>query len=119
MKILVVDDERIIVQGIMKRLEKMSHLNLQVAGAYSGSEALNIMSYFAPDLLIMDTSLPGLSGLAAASLIAGACPDTQILMMSDEESPGLRESSIAAGAHGFTSKAELAVLFAQLCGPVS
>ena len=68
MKILVVDDERIIVQGIMKRLEKMSHLNLQVAGAYSGSEALEIMAYFMPDLLITDIRMPDMQGLTLIGL---------------------------------------------------
>ncbi len=63
MKILVVDDEKIIVQGIVKRLEKMSHLNLQVAGAYSGTEALEIMPYFLPNLLITDIRMPGMQGL--------------------------------------------------------
>ncbi len=63
MKILVVDDERIIVQGIIKRLEKMSHLNLQVAGAYSGGEALEIMGSFLPNLLITDIRMPDMQGL--------------------------------------------------------
>jgi two-component system, response regulator YesN len=68
MKILVVDDERIIVQGIMKRLEKMSHLNLQVAGAYSGAEALEIMAYFMPNLLITDIRMPDMQGLTLIGL---------------------------------------------------
>ncbi len=94
--------------------------DVEISGcAKDGFEALQLAIAFEPDLLIMDAGLPGLSGFATASLVADACPTTQILMISSDSSPRLRESSIAAGAHGFSSKADLAILFAELCGPAS
>lgn len=93
---------------------------VEISGcAKDGFEALQLAIAFEPDLLIMDVALPGLDGLATARLVADACPATQILMVSSDASPRLRASSIAAGAFAFTSKAELAIIFADLCGPAS
>ncbi len=63
MKILVVDDEQIIVQGVTRHLSKMQGVDLQVMGACSGKEALKAMEFFVPDLLITDIRMPDMDGL--------------------------------------------------------
>lgn len=63
MKVLVVDDERLIVAGIVKHLQAMRDVDLQVVGAHSGKEALSAMEYFLPDLMITDIRMPDMDGL--------------------------------------------------------
>jgi two-component system, response regulator YesN len=69
LKILVVDDESVIVQGIVSRIEKMECFSGRVLGAASGDEALKIMEYFKPDLLIADIEMPGMDGLTLLSIV--------------------------------------------------
>lgn len=69
MNILVVDDEEVIVLGIMKRIRQLSDIPTQVVGAYSGEEALAVMENFIPDLLITDIHMAPMDGL---ELIAAA-----------------------------------------------
>lgn len=64
MNVLVVDDEEIIVQGIIKHMSKLTDLTINAMGAHSAAEALDIMGYFRPDLLLTDIHMPNRSGLA-------------------------------------------------------
>lgn len=63
MNILIVDDERAIVQGIVKHISKLEGLHATVVGAYSAEEALSMMEHFRPTLLITDIRMPGKDGL--------------------------------------------------------
>lgn len=68
MKILVVDDEEVIVLGIIKKLSQLSDIPTTLVGAYSGEEALQVMENFIPDLLITDISMAPMDGLELISL---------------------------------------------------
>lgn len=63
MNILIVDDEKAIVQGIVKHISKLEDLHATAVGAYSAEEALNIMEHFRPNLLITDIRMPDKDGL--------------------------------------------------------
>lgn len=67
MKILVVDDEEVIVLGIIKKLSQLADIPTTLVGAYSGEEALQIMENFLPDLLITDISMSPMDGLELIS----------------------------------------------------
>ena len=69
MNILVVDDEEIIVRGIVKRLEKIADIPMRVVGASSGEEALQLMENFLPDLLITDIQMTPMDGLELISIV--------------------------------------------------
>ncbi|MDR1262062.1 MAG: helix-turn-helix domain-containing protein [Oscillospiraceae bacterium] len=75
MNILVVDDEAVIVEGILRHLRKMELDDLRAQGAYSGREALAAMDFFRPDLLITDIRMPDMDGLEliAKTRRAGLC----------------------------------------------
>jgi two-component system, response regulator YesN len=67
--VLVVDDESIIVKGIINRIEHISGFTGRAIGAGSGEEALAIMEYYKPDLLITDIEMPGINGLSLLSTV--------------------------------------------------
>ena len=63
MKILIVDDERLILRGLKSCIEKISDLSCEVETATTGKQALERLEVFAADLLITDIEMPGMSGL--------------------------------------------------------
>ncbi len=69
MNILVVDDESIIVKGIINKIEQMEGFSGRVIGACSGEEALSIMDYYKPSLIITDIEMPDMNGLALLSIV--------------------------------------------------
>lgn len=62
MNILVVDDEQVIVLGILKRLKQIQNVSINCVGANSGEEALQIMENFIPNLIITDLKMSNISG---------------------------------------------------------
>lgn len=66
MKILVVDDEKVIVKGIKYNLEQEGY---QVACAYDGEEAVNLAKDSSIDLILLDVMLPKMDGLTACRTI--------------------------------------------------
>jgi len=66
MKILVVDDEKLLVKGIKFNLESEGY---QVATAYDGKEAVNLARAGGYDLIILDVMMPELNGLKACQEI--------------------------------------------------
>lgn len=66
MKILVVDDEKVIVKGIKYNLEQEGY---QVTCAYDGEEALNIAKDSSIDLILLDVMLPKMDGLTVCRKI--------------------------------------------------
>lgn len=66
MKILVVDDEKVIVKGIKYNLEQEGY---QVVCAYDGEEAVNLAKDSSIDLILLDVMLPKMDGLTACRTI--------------------------------------------------
>lgn len=54
MNILMVDNDKEFVQDNLRRIRDMKDVPTQLVGAYSAEEAMQIMEYFVPDLLITD-----------------------------------------------------------------
>lgn len=69
MNILMVDREKEFVQDNLRRIREMKDVPTQLAGAYSAEEAMEVMEYFVPDLLITDILLSSMNGF---TLIANA-----------------------------------------------
>jgi len=63
MNILVVDDEQVIVLGMIARLQKLKDIYINCVGCNSGLDALEIMEDFIPDLLITDLKMPNMDGI--------------------------------------------------------
>ena len=59
-KILIVDDHRVVIEGIKSALEE--HSEFEVVGeAFSGREAVKLSQSLRPDIVIMDISMPDLN----------------------------------------------------------
>ena len=78
LRIIVVDDHLMLIQGIKKLLETRS--GLQVVGeAYDGREGVELVKRLKPDIAIVDITMPGLNGLDATRAIAKISPRTKTI----------------------------------------
>ena len=94
-KILIVDDERDLVDAYMRLLERAGH---RCFGAFDASEAIQLIDAESPDLVITDLSLPDTSGIEVVRHIRSKSKDTPIIVMSGHNTPELNQAAHAAGA---------------------
>jgi len=81
--VLVVDDEHVIADTLTAIL---SRSGFTVMPAYDGASALQIARAIAPDLLITDVFMPGMSGIDLAIAMRTALPDCKVLLFSGQAS---------------------------------
>ena len=80
-RVLIVDDERDVADSLCCILEKFG---FAVRVAYAGHDGLETAREFLPELLLTDLSMPGMSGLTMASLIARELPACGVLMLTGD-----------------------------------
>ncbi len=117
-RVLVADDHAIVRAGIRHVLETEPGF-VVVGEASNGAEALALALELAPDVAVLDISMPGLSGLQAAAELRRRCPDTRVLMLSMHENTEYVLESLRAGVHGYILKdsaaAELGAAIRAVC----
>lgn len=102
--VLLVDDHAVVREGYKRLLERSS--DLRVAGeAATAAEAYRAFAECAPDVTVMDISLPDVSGIEALRRILARASDARVLMFSIHEEPIYAERALSAGARGYLSKA--------------
>ena len=105
LKIIIADDHEIFRDGLKARLEK--HEGWQVCGeAGNGRQAVELARTLQPDVAVLDISMPELNGIEAARQIRKACPQTEVLILTMQESEGLVRDVLAAGVRGFVLKTD-------------
>jgi len=102
LRVLLVDDHDLFRTGLRNLLEANG---LAVAGeASTGVEAVQSVAELAPDVVVMDLNMPGMTGVEATRQIASAAPLTRVVVLtiSDQEEDVL--DAIVAGACGYLLK---------------
>ncbi|MGH2614780.1 MAG: response regulator [Thermomicrobiales bacterium] len=102
--ILVVDDHPLFRRGIRMGLELERDL-LIVAEAADGPSAIQAADQFAPDVVLLDISLPTMSGFDVARAIKRRHPRTAIVILTMHEDDGHLFAAIRSGAEAFAAKA--------------
>ena len=95
-KILIVDDERDLVDAYVRLLERSGHRCL---AAFDANEAIQLIDRESPDLVITDLSLPDTSGIEIVRHARAKSPATPIIVMSGHNTPELNHEAEAAGAN--------------------
>ena len=102
MKILLVDDHPIFLEG-MKNLLLAGGVH-EIGTAGGGAEALQKAGDFQPDLILMDIMMKPVSGLDAARMIRQRFPSMKIVMLTASESEEHLFESVKCGACGYLLK---------------
>lgn len=110
-QILIADDHRMIRQGIRRIIEERSEFRV-VGEAGDGAELLNLLNQVRPDLILMDISMPGMSGIEATKTIKALYPQIKILVLTMYHNKDLLHQAMANGADGYVLKEDAkSVLF--------
>jgi two-component system response regulator NreC len=102
-RVLLADDHTILRAGLRMMLNAQPDI-IVVGEANDGREAVREAEQLAPDVVIMDITMPELSGIEATKLIKRAMPDVKILMLTMHENEGYLFQSLRAGASGYMMK---------------
>lgn len=102
-RILLVEDEQNIALALKFLIEKMGH---QVTHIDDGHRALREVAGLAPDLVLLDVTLPGASGYEICQHIRAtpALEATRVLILTARGADIERRKALAMGADGFMSK---------------
>jgi DNA-binding NarL/FixJ family response regulator len=101
-RVLLVDDHDLFRTGLRNLLEEQG---VQVVGeAAAGAEALKLTRELAPDVIVMDLNMPGMSGVEATRHITAVAPLTRVLVLTISDQDGDVMDAILAGACGYLLK---------------
>jgi DNA-binding NarL/FixJ family response regulator len=102
-RILLVDDHEVVRLGLRALLERHPQFEI-VAEAATAREALEQVSQYAPDVVVMDIRLPGGSGIEACEEISEKYPNSKVIMLTSYAEDEMLFSAIRAGASGYVLK---------------
>ena len=103
MKIVIADDHGIVRSGVKLLLDRQDDMEV-VAEAEDGVEAVEKAVTLRPALVILDVSMPRMSGLDAAAALAGRAPEIRLLMLSMHDDEQYLFEALRAGASGYVLK---------------
>ena len=100
------DDHEIVRRGVRSLLSASANFDI-CADAVDGRDAVEKAKLLKPDVIVMDVSMPNLNGLDATRVIREALPQTEILILSQHESPEMMRQALSAGARGYLLKSSM------------
>jgi DNA-binding NarL/FixJ family response regulator len=102
--VILVEDHGLFRQGLCELLVQADPALHLVAAAKSAEEALEIIPTVAPDVVLMDIHLPGMSGVEAIRRLAVLAPATRVLVLSGSAEDHDILEALFAGARGYILK---------------
>ena len=102
-KILIVDDHPMMREALRTALADENDLHV-IGEASNGKEGVDSAAQLAPDVIIMDLLMPGMSGLEAIEVICTANPHAKILVSTSLEDEEKVFAAVQAGALGYFPK---------------
>ena len=106
-RVLLVDDNTGVRSFVRQLFE--SEPDFEISGeAENGRDAVEKAENLKPDLIILDLSMPVMTGLDAAPLLRRLLPDTRIILFTVQEGREVEQLACAAGIHAVVSKSQAA-----------
>ncbi len=105
--LVLADDHHLVREGLRLLLETRLHCRV-VGEAATGAEAVAMVREHRPDILIVDLSMPGMSGIDVTRAVVSQAPETRVIVLSMHgDEPHVREA-LRAGAMAYVLKESLA-----------
>lgn len=102
-RVMIVDDHDVVREGLRHVLGGAAGFQV-VAEAATAAVAVVRAGELRPDVILLDITMPGGSGLDAVPQLREASPSSRILMLSVHDDSGYVLASVRAGAHGYLRK---------------
>lgn len=102
-RVLIVDDHRLFREGLRMILGQQKSI-VVVGETTNGQEAIDVTNELKPDVVLLDITMPELSGIDVIPSITQNCPDTKALMLTASVDEATIFKAMKAGAKGYISK---------------
>jgi DNA-binding NarL/FixJ family response regulator len=102
-RVLLADDHALVRHGIMIMLKEEPDIEV-IATANNGEEAVELARLKRPDVILMDMSMPKLSGVEATRIVCSETPDVCIIGLSMFDDVETTQAMLDAGATGYVLK---------------
>lgn len=102
-KVLIVDDHRVVREGLGAILKTKADIHL-VGEATNGLEAVSMAKSLAPDVILMDQSMPLMNGIEATAAIKAALPKISIVALTMHDDDETIFKLVRAGVDGYLLK---------------
>ncbi|MEO8434785.1 MAG: response regulator transcription factor [Pyrinomonadaceae bacterium] len=103
LRVVIADDHVLVRAGICELLKVLPEVAV-VGEASDGHEALRLIRTHQPDIVLMDTGMPGMNGLEAAALTKKQFPQVKVIILSEHSSEEFVFRALRSGAEGFILK---------------
>lgn len=101
-RLLLVDDHPLFRDGVAYSLQSQPDMTV-VGQGESAADAVRLARDLAPDVVLLDISLPG-GGIAAVGAVLSACPETKLIMLTASDEEDDLVAAMRAGAKGYILK---------------
>lgn len=103
LRIILAEDHETVRAGLKLIVNSQADMEV-VAEAENGSAAIKLARELAPDIVVMDISMPELNGLKATKKLKQVCPDVKVLTLTRHTDDAYLQQLIQAGASGYVLK---------------
>lgn len=100
---VVVDDHEVIRAGLQAVLAREPDIHV-VGMAGDGHEALQVVEHVQPDVVVVDFSMPGMSGVEVCERLTARWPNVAVVLLTNYADDGMRARSLRAGAKAYVHK---------------
>ena len=101
--VVIADDHRMFRQGLKSVLDEDGDIRV-IGEAENGSQAVELCRKLHPDVVVLDVSMPEMSGIIAMRLLKGLGDDTKVIILSMHASETYVVEGLKGGASGYVLK---------------
>ncbi|AXF56319.1 response regulator [Salicibibacter kimchii] len=102
-KLILIDDHKLFREGVKRILEMEDQFEI-VAEGDDGNEAIQLVSQYQPDVVLMDINMPGVNGVEATRKLVERFPDVKVLILSIHDDEAYVTHVLKTGASGYLLK---------------
>jgi two-component system, chemotaxis family, chemotaxis protein CheY len=118
MKVLVVDDSRVMRQIVIRTMRQAGYAGMDIIEAVDGADAFEKIGEHGPDLVLSDWNMPTMSGLELLRALRAAGNAVPFGFVTSEGSPEMRSTAEQAGAQFLIAKPFTSEAFSEVLDPL-